>query len=92
MLGGRALRKNLIAVISAVFCGILVMLIPLFVWYQINFPNKAVTFLSLREEASKSVEAYRAPLANISLTPFYVAFIVSLAVSLVVYVFSKRRV
>jgi hypothetical protein len=86
------LRKNLFAVILAVFCGILVMVIPLCVWHQVSFPNKAVTFLSLRKEALESVEAYGTPLANISLTPFYVAFIVSLAVSLVVYLFSKKRV
>jgi hypothetical protein len=91
MSGGRALRKNLLAVISAVFCGILAIVIPLCVWHQVSFPGKLLTLDSLRE-AMRSLESYATSVEDLSMTPFYLAFVLSFAVSIVAYVFSKRRV
>jgi len=92
MLGRRALRNNLIAVISAVFCGILAMLIPLYVWYQVNFPDIPSTFLSLREQAMKGRECYWATVKNLSIAPFYITLILSFTASIFAYVYFKRRV
>jgi len=85
------MRKNLLVAISAVFCGILAMLIPLCVWHQVNFPGQLLTFGSL-EEAMRSLDGYRMSLEDFSMIPFYVAFVLSFAVSMVAYVFSKRRI
>ncbi|MDH5483576.1 MAG: hypothetical protein OEY22_11980 [Candidatus Bathyarchaeota archaeon] len=85
------MRKNLLAVVSAVLCGILAMFIPLCVWHQVNFPGKPLTFGSLGE-AMRSLDSYTTSLEDLSMTPFYLAFILSFAVSTVAYVFSKRRV
>ncbi len=85
------MRKNLLVIISAIFCGILAMLIPLCVWYQVNFPGGALT-LGGFQEAMRSLDSYRMSLENFSMIPFYVAFLLSFAVSMVAYVFSKRRI
>jgi len=92
MLGGRALRKNLFAVISAVFCGVLAMLIPLCVWHQVNFSYTPFTLFNIRKEAIESLEAYRMSLEDLSMAPFYVTLILSFLASMGVYVFFKRRV
>jgi hypothetical protein len=86
------MRKSLLVVISAVICGILAMLIPLCAWYQVNFPGRPFTFSGLKEGASGSLDSYEISLKDLSMTPFYVAFVLSFAVSMVVYIFSKRRV
>jgi len=91
MLGVRALRKNLFAVISAVFCGILVVFIPLCVWHQVNFPNTSLTCANVRKEAMEDLESYGMSLEDLSMAPFYVTLILSFIASLVAYVFSKRR-
>lgn len=85
------MRKNLLAVISAVVCGILAIFIPLCVWHQVNFPGKFLTLDSL-QEAMRSSESYAISMEDLSMTPFYSAFILSFAVSIVAYVFSKKRV
>jgi len=87
MLGGRALRKNLFAVISAVFCGILVVFVPLCVWHQVSFPDTPFTPSNVRKKVMESLEGY-----GVSLVPFYVTLILSSLASMVAYVFSKRRV
>jgi uncharacterized membrane protein YvlD (DUF360 family) len=93
MLGGRALRKNMLAIISAVFCGILAMLIPLCVWHQVNFPGEPLTLgFFCSGGAMRSLESYEMSLEDLSMTPFYLAFLLSFAVSMVAYVFSKRHV
>jgi hypothetical protein len=92
MLGGRALRKNLIAVISAVFCGILAMLIPLCVWHQVNFPDTPFTPSNVRKEAIESLEGYAMSLDDLSMAPFHVTLILSFIASMVIYVCFKRRV
>lgn len=92
MLGGRALRKNLIAVISAVFCGILAMLIPLCVWHQVNFPDSAFTPSNVRKEVMESLEGYGMSLDDLSMAPFYITLILSFIASIFAYVFFKRRV
>lgn len=86
------MRKNLIAVISAVFCGILAMLIPLCVWHQVNFPDMPSTFLSLREQTMEGRACYWSPVEDLSMAPFHVTLILSFIASMVVYVFFKRRV
>ena len=92
MLGGIALRKNLIAVISAVFCGILVVFIPLYVWHQVNFPNTSLTYANVRKEAMEDLESYEMSPNDLSMAPFYVTLILSFLASMGVYVFFKRRV
>lgn len=92
MLRGRALRKNLLAVISAVFCGILAMLIPLCVWHQVNFSDTPFTLFNIRKEAIESLEGYGMSLEDLSMAPFYVTLILSFIASMVVYVSFKRRV
>jgi len=92
MLGGRALKKNLIAVVSAVFCGILAMLIPLCVWHQANFPDIPCTVLSLREEAMERRECYWPRVEDLSMAPFYITLILSFIASVFAYVCFKRRV
>jgi hypothetical protein len=92
MLGGRALRKNMFAVISAVFCGFLAVFIPLYVWHQVNFPNTSLTCANVRKEAMKDLESYGISPNDLSMAPFYVTLILSFLASLVAYVFSKRRV
>ena len=92
MLGGRALRKNLFAVISAVFCGILAMLIPLYVWHQVNFSYTPFTLFNIRKEAIESLEGYGMSLKDLTMAPFYVTLILSFIASMGVYVFFKRRV
>ena len=91
MSGGRALRKNLLAIMSAIFCGISAMLIPLCVWHQVNFPGEALT-LGGFQEAMRGLDGYGMSLEDFSMIPFYVAFVLSFAVSMVAYAFSKRRI
>jgi hypothetical protein len=85
------MRKSLLAVISAVICGILIMLIPLCVWYQVNFPGRPLSFSGLKE-GGRSLDNYAISLEDLSITSFYMAFVISFAVSMVVYIFSKRHV
>jgi len=92
MLGGRALRKNLIVVISAVFCGILAMLIPLCVWHQVNFSDTPFTLFNIRKEAIESLEGYGMSLEDLSMAPFYITLILSFIASVFAYVCFKRRV
>jgi len=86
------LKKNLIAVVSAVFCGILAMLIPLCVWHQVNFPDIPCTVLSLREEAREGRECYWPRVEDLSMTPFYITLILSFIASVFAYACFKRRV
>jgi hypothetical protein len=86
------LRKNLIAVISAVFCGILAMLIPLCVWHQVNFPDTPLTLSNVRKEAIENLEGYAMSLDDLSMAPLHVTLILSFIASMVIYVCFKRRV
>lgn len=86
------MKRNLVAVISAVFLGIIVMFMPLFMWHQVNFPEIPPSLCSLRREAMRSTEAYGTPLDVSSISPFYATLILSFLASMVVYVFSKSRV
>jgi hypothetical protein len=85
------MKRILLLMALAVLCGILVMFLPLYIWHQANFPDKPVTFLSLREETMESLKDAWGLLEPAPFMPFGAALTISFVISLVAYVFLKRR-
>jgi hypothetical protein len=67
------------------------MFLPLYVWHQANFPDKPVTFLSLREETMESLKATWGLREPSLILPFGAALMISFVISAFAYVFLKRR-
>lgn len=82
----------MLAVTSAILLGFLVMLIPLFMWHQVNFPHTPPTLSGLRKEAMDTKESYGAPMDDSSMLIFHAMIIVSFVGSLALYLFFRRGV
>lgn len=82
------MKRTLLITVSAVLCGILVMLMPLYFWHQANFPDTIfVNPLDFREE----IKARWGLLEPTPITPFYTTLAISFVISIVAYVLLKRR-
>ncbi|MGQ9726290.1 MAG: hypothetical protein ACUVQW_00610 [Candidatus Bathycorpusculaceae bacterium] len=85
------MKKTLIMVASAVFCGILAMLLPLYVWHQANFPDKPATLGDLKQESLQKLKNAWGLQEPSFITPFYMALTLSFTVAAIAYVFLKKR-
>lgn len=83
------MRKTLLATISAVVLGVSVMVLPLYMWHQINYPEKVFTPLNIRQEALE-LETYDAHLEKPVATPLYFTLALSFIASAIAYALSKR--
>lgn len=84
------MKRTLFVTVSAGLCGILVMLMPLYIWHQANFPNEPATVLSFREKSLEYYKAQWALLEPTPITPFYIFLAISFTISIIAYVFLKR--
>lgn len=83
------MRKTLLAVMLAVVLGVLVMVLPLYMWHQTNYPEKGFTLANVREEALK-FGTYNARLERPIVTPLYFVLALSFIASAIAYALSKR--
>lgn len=82
------MRKNLLIVISAVLCGVLAMLIPLYVFLQLNYPEGALTISSLRRKTLEFTKTQ-----HFEHVTFFYSFLLTLSftVALIFYVISRKN-
>jgi hypothetical protein len=86
------MKRILLLTASAVLCGILLMFLPLKLWHQANFPDTIIINpLNFRKEFQEYYKAHWALFEPTTITPFYATLAISFAISLVAYVFLKRR-
>ncbi|MEM3700906.1 MAG: hypothetical protein QXL57_08615 [Candidatus Bathyarchaeia archaeon] len=86
------MKRTLLITVSAVFCGILVMLMPLYFWHKANFPDTLfVNPLAIREESLEYLKAQWGLREPSLITPFCTSLAISFVISIVAYAFLKRR-
>ncbi|MDH7477658.1 MAG: hypothetical protein QHH17_04670 [Candidatus Bathyarchaeota archaeon] len=85
------MKRTLLLTVSAVLCGILVMFVPWYLWYQANFPYEPLALLNFREKSLEYYKAQWALLERTPITPFYITLAISFAISIIAYTFLKRR-
>lgn len=83
------MRKALLTITLAAVLGVSVMILPLYMWHQINYPEKVFTPLNIRQEALE-LETYDAHLERPATTPFYFILALSFIASAIAYALSKR--
>lgn len=85
------MKKALLITVSAVFFGILVMLLPQYLLCQIAFPDESVGLSTSSKNAQSNDGTHIVPWRTPSNMPFYMSLVISLAISLIVYAFLKRH-
>ena len=86
------MKRILLITVSAGLCGILIMLLPLYLWHQANFPDMLLLNpLEFRGEITEYYKTRCTFLEPISITTFYTTLAISFAISVIAYAFFKRR-
>jgi len=83
------MRKPLLVTISAVVLGVSVMILPLYVLHQINYPGSKFNLASVREEGLEP-KSYDARLERPVVTPLWFVLALSFIASAIAYALSKR--
>ena len=83
------MRKALLTITLAAVLGVSVMILPLYMWHQINYPEKVFTPLNIRQEALE-LETYDVHFERPAATPFYFIMALSFIASAIAYALSKR--
>jgi uncharacterized membrane protein len=85
------MRTAMIRLMLAVVLGVSTMILPLYVWHQINYPERTFTLLNIRQEALE-LETYDVRLESPATTPFCFILALSFIVSAIAYAVSRRLV
>ena len=88
------MKKPLLIIISAVLCGILVILMPFYVLRQIDFPDKYGYYCAPASADVRGRGAMQLPYGmseRFPMSPFYIALVLSFIGAISTYIISKKR-